>query len=48
MLTYVGSYIVDNHGNLPANTFFIVSLSFGLLITLMIRAQLKRQSAMGS
>uniref|UniRef100_A0A6G1SHQ3 Putative MFS-type transporter C09D4.1 n=1 Tax=Aceria tosichella TaxID=561515 RepID=A0A6G1SHQ3_9ACAR len=48
VLTYLGSYIVDNYGNLLANIFFVVSLSCGLFITLMIRAQLKRQSAMGS
>jgi hypothetical protein len=48
VLTYLGSYIVDNYGNLMANAFFVVSLSCGLVITLMIRAQLKRQSAMGT
>lgn len=46
IITYVGSFIVDNKGNLAANIFFVISLTFGLIITLMIRTQLKRQSAM--
>ena len=46
ILTYAGSKIVDNQGNLAANLFFIVSLSIGLITTLMIRTKLKRQSAM--
>lgn len=46
ILTFVGSKIVDSQGNLTANIFFIVSLSIGLIVTLMIRTQLKRLSAM--
>lgn len=46
MLTYSGSYIVENFGNLRANLFFISALAFGLVITLTIRTTLKRQSAM--
>lgn len=46
ILTYAGSYIVESFGSLRANLFFASSLMLGLAITLMIRTQLKRQSAM--
>lgn len=45
VLTYAGSFIVDYHGSMAANIFFICSLVVGLLVTMMIKAQMKRQSA---
>lgn len=45
LLTYAGSFIVDNRGNYATNAFFSIALLVGLLVTSYIKAQLKRQSA---
>jgi len=44
-LTYAGSFIVDNKGNLVANAFFALPIAVGLAVTMMIKTQLKRQNA---
>lgn len=45
LLTYVGGTIVDTQGNLSANIFFTIAVLIGLTVTLMIKAQMKRQNA---
>lgn len=48
VLTQAGSWIVDHEGSIVANMFFSVSIGIGLVVTLMMKAQLKRQNAIDS
>lgn len=48
ILTYLGSLIVDSKGNLAANIFYSLSILVGLIVTIMIKTQLKRQNAIDS
>lgn len=44
-LTYSASLMVDQLGDLPANAFLTVCLSAGLLLTIIMKANLRRQQA---
>lgn len=45
ILTYISSPIVDKYGNVWANTFLTACLSIGLILTVVMKADLKRQKA---
>lgn len=45
-LTSFGSTLVDSRGNLTTNIFFIAAILFGMIVTILIKAQLKRQNAL--
>lgn len=45
ILTYVSSFMVDYIGNLWANIFLTVCLAVGLVLTVLMKADLKRQRA---
>lgn len=45
VLTYISSIMVDEFGNMLANSFLTICLVVGLILTLLMKADLKRQKA---